>query len=159
MARWLRVRSRVLSLLVLALAAALIVALPGGGAAAVHVRTLPRNKRPSLKRPRLLLLEYGRFRPQGAPHPYFALKLRVHVPGGQVVETEFSDKRSHFGAIADSQCGIGGRKNGGVETSFTPVMPRLMNGIQYVHVTVLASSCNRNNTTRQASRTFRLVVR
>jgi hypothetical protein len=112
-----------------------------------------------LRRPHLLSLQYGRFRPQGAPHPYFALKLRVRVRGGQVVETEFSDQRSHFGAIADSECGLGGRKNGGVETSYTPTMKRFVRGAQDVRVTVLASTCNRKNETRQASRTFKLFVR
>jgi hypothetical protein len=109
--------------------------------------------------PQLLSLRYGRFRPQGTPHPYLALKLRVRARGGQVVETELSDRRSQFDAIADSQCGLHGQENGGVETSYTPTMKKFVKGAQDVHVTVLASSCNRKNESRQASRTFKLVVR
>jgi hypothetical protein len=159
MVSWLRVRSPVVALLVLALATALISVPPGDGAAALNARTLGRNGRQRLERPQILSLRYGRFQPLGAPHPYFALKLRVRVPGGQVLETQFLDGRSHFGAIADSRCGLGGHKNGGVEISYIPTMRRLVDGVQYVHVTVLASSCNRRNATSRASRTFRLVVR
>lgn len=140
--------------LLLALAAVAAVSMGAAWSTRAGVMAFQR-----LKRPQLLSLRYGRFRPRGAPHSYYALKLRVRVPGGQVVETEFSDRRSHFGAIADSPCGLGGRKSGGVETSYTPTMKRFVRGVQDVHVTVLASSCNRTNETRKASRTFRLVVK
>jgi hypothetical protein len=123
---------------------------PAGGVAfAAHHR---------LKRPELRSLRYGRFRVEGAPHPYYALQLRVRVPGGQVVELQYCDARSGQCAIADGECGLGGRQNGGVETSYTPVMPRFSKGVHRVHVAVLASSCNRHNETKRASRTFRLLV-
>lgn len=156
---WLRVRRPVLALRVLTLAMALILVVPGGGSARLQARALHRSGRQRLKRPELLSAKYGRFRPQGAPHPYFALKLRVRVPGGQVVELRYCDERSGQCAVADGECGLGGRKNGGVETSYTPVMPRLTRGVHRVHVAVVSSSCNRRNETRQASRTFRLFVR
>ena len=41
-----------------------------------------RPAQPDLAPPKLLSLRYGRFRPQGAPRAYFALKLRVYERGG-----------------------------------------------------------------------------
>ena len=152
-------RRRVPALRVLTLAMALILALPGGGGARIQARALRRSGQQRLKRPELLSLRYGRFRPQGAPHPYFALKLRVRVPDGQVVEIQYCDERSRQCAVADAACGLGGRSNGGVETSYMPVMPMFAEGVHRVHVTVVASSCNTTNETRQASRTFTLFVR
>jgi hypothetical protein len=149
----------VLALLVWTLGMALILLVAGGGGARVQSRALHRSGLQRLKRPELLSLKYGRFRPRGAPQPYFALKLTARVPGGQVVELQYCDERSGQCAIADGGCGLGGRKNGGVETFYIPAMPRLAEGVHRVHVTVVASSCNRGNETRQASRAFRLVVR
>jgi hypothetical protein len=140
-------------------AGAATVAVCVGLAWAPRARGMAFSARQRLKRPQLLSLQYGRFRPQGAPHRYFALKLRVRVHGGQVVQTDFYDRPSGFSAVGDSECGIGGRKNNGVETFFMPVMPRFARGVHRVHVTAIASSCNTNSATAGASRTFRLSIR
>jgi len=117
------------------------------------------SRRPHLGPPELLSLRYGRFRPGGAGHAYFAMKLRVYVRGGQVVETDFHELPSGFNGVGDSACGIGGRKDGDVETFFVPVMPVFARGIHRVRVTAVASSCSARVATASASRTFRLTVR
>ncbi len=109
-------------------------------------------------RPRLLSLEYGRFRPQGAPRAYLALRLRVSERGGQVVETVFHELPSGFNADGLSRCGIGGRKSGRVETFFMPISPRLARGAHDFRVTAIGSSCKRGGATSSATRTFKLSV-
>jgi hypothetical protein len=140
-------------------AVAAIVAVCLGSSWSPRANGIAFSAQQRFNRPQLLSLHYGRFRPHGAPRPYLALKLRARILGGQVVQTDFYDRRSGFAAVGDSECGIGGRKNGGVETFFMPVMARSARGAHRVRVTAIASSCNRNRKTARASRTFRLFVR
>jgi hypothetical protein len=109
-------------------------------------------------RPQLLSLRYGRFRPKGAPHAYFALKLRVYERGGQVVETDFHELPSGFNADGSSGCGIGGRKSGRVETFFMPVSPPLAHGSHRVRVTAVGSSCRQGGAPASTTRAFKVTV-
>jgi hypothetical protein len=137
-----------------------LVALAVGVGALVAGSAGARDLSKSLPPPKLLSLRYGRFRPQGAPHSYIALRLRVRVRGGQVVETDFHELPSGFKADGLSRCGIGGRKNGGVETFFMPVdsSSRLGRGVHRIRVAVRASSCKRNGAHASSSRTFKVRV-
>ena len=80
-------------------------------------------------------------------------------PGGRVLESDFRVEPSGFGAVGHSQCGIGGRRSGRIETFFMPVSPPLRRGWQQVRVTAVGASCSREQMTASASRTFRLNVR
>jgi hypothetical protein len=116
---------------------------PGAIASARGEGTLPA--------PRLISLTYGRYRPQGAPHPYLALRLKVLEPHGQVVGTQFETPGGQA-AVADGGCGIGGRRNGQVEIFYMPF--KLSAGLHEVTVTATGSACTSNKKTSTATRTF-----
>lgn len=111
---------------------------------------------PALAAPRLISLTYGRYRPPGAPHAYIALRLAALEPHGQIVGTQFKISGGHV-AIADGRCGIGGRRNGQVETFYIPFT--LSRGIHEVTVTAAGSACTSSTKARTASRTFRITAR
>jgi hypothetical protein len=114
------------------------------------------HRRPALSAPRLLSLSYGEFHPRGAPVSYLALRLRAVERGGQILETDF-DAYSGAGATADSECDIGGRHNGQVETFYTPFT--LKPGPQTVEITALGSACGSDRRTRSSTRAFQIYVR
>jgi hypothetical protein len=106
--------------------------------------------------PRLISLTYGRYRPQGAPHAYLALRLKALVPHGQVVSMQIQTSGGQT-AAADGGCGLGGRRNGQAAVFYTPF--KLSAGSHDVTVTATGSACSSNTATRTATRTFRLTVR
>jgi hypothetical protein len=110
---------------------------------------------PGLSAPRPLSLSYGEYQPRGAPVPYLALRLKAVERAGQIVETSF-DAFTGAGATADSECGIGGRRNGQIEIFYTPFT--LRPGPQTVQITALGSACTEAKETRTATRTFHIYV-
>lgn len=75
--------------------------------------------------PRILSVAYGRFQPTGASHPYSALRVQMQDPDGQVVGLRWEQVSpkpvmTTIG-LADGACGLGGRRNGAVETSYLPM--------------------------------------
>ena len=70
-------------------------------------------------------VEYGRFQPTGASHPYFALRVQTQDRDGQVVGLEWeqvSPKPPVTGVgLADGGCGLATRRNGAVGTWYLPM--------------------------------------
>ena len=148
------ISSRVVFLGVL-ISMALVTKLAYAGYASARVDAVPR--------PRLIALSYGRFRPTGAPHGYLALRFKLEEPRGQIVETTFQEINARgrpdgIGGQGDSQCGIGGRQDGGVETSFIPVTRPLSAGKYRVRVTAYGSLCTKHGAIVQRSMIFELHV-
>lgn len=121
---------------------------PSSANASVH-------RSPALAAPNLISLTYGRYRPQGAPQAYLALRLTALEPHGQIVGTQFETGGHHV--IADGRCGIGGRRSGRVVTFYIPF--KLSSGIHEVTVTAVGSACTSSTQTRTATRTFRIRAR
>ena len=75
--------------------------------------------------PRILSVDYGRYQPTGASHPYAALRVQTQDPDGQVVGLSWEQvsPKPAMTTIghADGACGLGGRRNGAVETSYLPM--------------------------------------
>jgi hypothetical protein len=113
---------------------------------------------PGLPRPSITSLAYGRFRPQGAPRSYLALKLVAAERGGQIIETEIREVPSGMGADGDSACGLGGRRNGRQETFFLPLQHALSPGRHRIRVTVIASACTQSTATSKSTKLFTLQV-
>ena len=61
---------------------ATVAALPAGAGGHPATRRARGAQSVPLPRPLLLSLRYGRFRPSGAPHSYFALRLRARANRG-----------------------------------------------------------------------------
>lgn len=112
--------------------------------------------RGALAVPHLISLTYGRYRPGGAPHAYLALRLTALEPHGQVVGAQFVTSAGHV-AIGDGGCGLGGRRNGQIETFYMPL--KLSSGVHKVAVTVVGAACTASTETRTATRTFRITAR
>src|ERR1700727_2349831 len=68
---------------------AAVAALPAGAGGHPATRRARGAQSVPLPRPLLLSLRYGRFRPSGAPHSYFALRLRARQPRGQILEVRY----------------------------------------------------------------------
>jgi hypothetical protein len=110
----------------------------------------------ALQAPHLISLTYGRYRPQGAPHAYLALRLTALEPHGQVVTTQIQTPGSPT-AVADGGCDLGGRRNGHVAVFYMPFT--LHAGVHEVTVTATGAACSSSTKTRSATRTFRITVR
>lgn len=109
-------------------------------------------------KPRVLSLRYGRFRAAGASHPYTALQIRARDPNGQIVSEDYQQLDPPGGAAhADSGCGLGGKRNGGVET-FT-IAIKLRPGRYRFRVSVQSSPCGHPGRPGSASRTFPILVK
>lgn len=144
-----RTRSAVTLVVVFALGLAWV-----GAATRVAVASAHGNG--TLPAPHLISLTYGRYRPQGAPHAYLALRLRALEPNGQVVATQFETSDGGT-AVGDGGCDLGGRRNGQVAVFYMPF--KLSPGRHEVTVTATGSACSSSTKTRTATRTFRVTVR
>jgi len=125
---------------------------PGARTNGAHTRVRADAK------PRVLSLRYGRFRPAGAPHSQTALQIRARDPNGQIVSEDYRQLDPPGGAAyADSGCGLGGKRNGGVETFLIAI--KLRPGRYRFRVSVQSSPCGHPGRPGSASRTFRILVK
>lgn len=111
-------------------------------------------------KPRVLSVRYGKFRPAGAPRAYTALEIKARIPEGQMIGSVAYQQLDPPGgggaAIADSACGLGGKRNGQSETFTFPIKRRP--GSHRFRVTVESSPCRKPGRPRSTSRTFTVLA-
>ena len=101
--------------------------------------------------PRILSVDYGRYRPQGAEQSYTAVRVTTRDPNGQVVSVEVD----RIGQ-ADGGCNLGGKRNGDTTTWTLPT--RLAPGRHRLRITVGSSSCDKRRIDEATTSTVRLRV-
>lgn len=93
--------------------------------------------------PRILSVEYGRHRPEGASKAFYGFRVRTGDPDGQVIAMSYqrvdppSDKLTHF----NGGCGLGGKKTG-QEQTWTLLTGRLKPGRYRYRITAESSDCS-----------------
>lgn len=108
-------------------------------------------------RPRVLSVRYGLSRPAAELHAYTALVIKARDADGQIVSVAYQQLDAAIAAIADSPCGLGGKRAGQIETFTLPI--NLRSGSHRFLVTVRSSPCGKAGRPESASRTFTLLAR
>jgi hypothetical protein len=111
--------------------------------------------------PVALQLTYGRFDLSKSWRSGFALRLQARQPRGQIVEIHYQelnnrDEANGVGGDALSRCGLGGRRNGRIETFWLPLAKALGPGRHCIRITVYGSLCRDHSRVRSSSRLFTL---
>lgn len=115
------------------------------------------------RRPIIISVTYGRFQPAGSPRSYFALRLRAREPRGQIVEADYQEIDNRgiadgIGGNGAAPCGLGGQRNGRVETKFLLLTRRLRAGRHRIRVVVYGGICVKDTFLRSSSRIVTIQV-
>jgi hypothetical protein len=110
--------------------------------------------------PVLLSAEYGKARPKGAERSFYALTVRARDADGQFIAMEYAQIAPAGGPIghADGACGLGGKRNGEVETWTLPIR-RLEPGTYRFRITATSSTCDAGAQRQRTMREFTVRVR
>ncbi len=112
---------------------------------------------PADAKPRILSVRYGWFRPGVELRPYTVLVVKARDADGQIVYVAYQQLDADGAVIADSACGLGGKRVGHTETFRLPI--NLRPGSHRFRVTVGSSPCGKPGRPQSASRTFTLLAR
>jgi hypothetical protein len=121
-----------------------------------HLReTTPLSHQHEFPHAKFVSLGYGSYKVQGLNHPERGFRLAVRQPQGQINEQIITPSRGPA-VIGDSECGIGGRKDGKTEVFIFPVAePK---GRSRVVVQVDGGSCHRPYRGSQTKHIFHITV-
>jgi hypothetical protein len=114
--------------------------------------------------PVILSAEYGRTRPPGAERSFYALTVRARDADGQIVGMGYGQVQPPGeppggpAAVADGGCGLGGKRDGELETWRLPV-GRLDSGTYRFAITATSSTCDDDPQLQRTTREFVFRVR